>query len=249
MKAFLTLALIAALPLSAQSPQHPPMPSDRPGTEHTWVSALDPDTISVSGTGRVSLVPDRFSFNVGVQTVAPTVEEAVNQNNARVASVIAALKKGGATAEEIQTSNFNIYPQQDYEQGKTPRVTGYQVSNSVTVTKKQIADAGRLLQLAIAAGVNQSSGLTFSVSDPARGRDQGLRSAFEDARSKAALLAQAAGRTLGPALTIAEGGTAMPPRPMPMVRAMMAKSEVSEVPVEGGSDERSFSVSVVFAMR
>ena len=240
MKAFLVLsiALSIALPVAAQAPVKPPM-----------VSA-DPDTISVTGMGRVSLVPDRFSFNVGVQTMAPTVEEAVNQNNSRVAAVIAALKKAGAAGEEIQTANFNIYPQQEYEQGKTPRVTGYQVSNSVTVTKKQIADAGRLLQVAIAAGVNQTSGLTFSVSDPARGRDQGLRNAFEDARAKAALLAQSAGRTLGPALSIAEGSSpSMPPRPMSMVRSMMAKAEVSEVPVESGSDERSFTVSVVFAMR
>lgn len=232
------LVLAVSLPIEAQMPQGPP------------VRPPEPDTISVTGTGRVTLTPDRFSFNVGVQTMAPTVEEAVNQNNARVAAVIANLKKAGATADEIQTSNFNIYPQQEYEQGKAPRVTGYQVSNSVTVTKKQIAEAGRLLQVAIAGGVNQSSGLSFSVSDPARGRDQGLRNAFEDARAKAALLAQAAGRSLGAALAITEGSaTAVPPRPMPMVRSMMAKAEVSEVPVEGGSDERTFTVSVVFAMR
>lgn len=240
MKAFriLTIFLSVALPVVAQVPPTPPP------------HPADPDTISVTGTGRVSLTPDRFSFNVGVQTTAPTVEEAVNQNNARIATVIANLKKAGATSEEIQTSNFNIYPQQEYEQGKTPRVVGYQVSNSVTVTKKQIADAGRLLQVAIAGGVNQTSGLTFSVSDPTRGRDQGLRSAFEDARAKAALLAQAAGRTVGPALSIVEGSSPqMPPRPMPMVRSMMAKSEVSDVPVESGSDERSFTVSVIFAMR
>ncbi len=240
MKAFhiLTIFLAVALPIAAQVPPTPPP------------HPADPDTISVTGTGRVSLTPDRFSFNVGVQTTAPTVEEAVNQNNARIATVIANLKKAGATSEEIQTSNFNIYPQQEYEQGKAPRVVGYQVSNSVTVTKKQIADAGRLLQVAIAGGVNQTSGLTFSVSDPARGRDQGLRSAFEDARAKAALLAQAAGRTVGPALSIIEGSSPqMPPRPMPMVRSMMAKSEVSDIPVESGSDERFFTVSVIFAMR
>jgi len=239
MKAFriLMIVLAMALPVAAQNPV-PPLPS------------ADPDTISVTGMGRVNLVPDRFSFNVGVQTTAPTVEEAVNQNNARIVAVIAALKKSGATSEEIQTSNFNIYPQQDYEQGKAPRVVGYQVSNSVTVTKKQIADAGRLLQVAIAGGVNQTSGLTFSVSDPARGRDQGLRSAFEDAKAKAALLAQAAGRTLGQAISIIEGSSpSMPPRPMPMVRSMMAKAEASEVPVESGSDERSFTVSVIFTMR
>ena len=211
-----------------------------------------PDTVSVTGSGRVRVAPDRFSFNVSVQTTSPTVEEAVNENNTKVAAVIAALKSAGAKAEEIQTSNFSIYPQQDYsqqQQGKLPRVVGYQVSNSITVTKKQVADAGRLLQAAIAAGVNQTSGLSFSVSDSARGRDEGLRAAFADARAKASLLAQAAGRTLGPAMTINELGSMTPQPPRPMGVRAMAAVVAEPVPVESGSEELMFSVSVVFGMR
>ncbi len=208
------------------------------------------DTVSVTGTSRVRTQPDRFSFTAGVQTQAQTVDLAVNENNTRVAAVIAALKNAGATAEEIQTSGFAIYPQQDYQQGQPPRLIGYQVTNNITVTKKQIADAGKLLQAAISAGVNTASGLNFSVSDPTRGREHGLRAAFEDARSKAALLASVAGRKLGPALAITEGTQPnVVPRPLPGIRAMAAKAEVSEVPVESGSEELTFNVSVVFALR
>ena len=209
------------------------------------------DTVSVAGTGRVRLQPDRFSFTVGVQTQAPTVEEAVNENNTRVNAVIAALKKAGATPEEIQTSGFSIYPQQDYSQGNLPRLLGYQVSNNIAVTKKQIGEAGKLLQAAVGAGVNTSSGLSFSVSDPQRGRDQGLRAAFDDARAKATLLASAAGRTLGQALAITEGTEPVPfPRPLRgAVQSMAMKAQVSEVPVESGTDELTFTVSVVFALR
>ncbi len=211
------------------------------------------DTISVSGTGHVSLTPDRYTFSATVQTMAPAVEEAVNDNNQKVAAVIAALKAAGAKAEEIQTSNFSIYPQQDYsqqQQGKPPRVIGYQVANSINVTRKQVSDAGRLLQAAISAGVNQTSGLSFSVSDPSRGRDEGLRAAFAEARSKASLFATAAGRTLGPAIAINEIGSMQPqPRPM-MARNVMAAQVVSaEVPVESGATELTFTVSVVFAMK
>jgi hypothetical protein len=212
-----------------------------------------PDTVSVNGTGRVTLTPDRFSFNATVQTISPTVEEAVNENNTKVAAVIAALKAAGAKPDEIQTSNFSIYPQQDYsqqQQGKLPRVIGYQVSNSITVTRKQVADAGRLLQAALSAGVNQTSGLSFSVSDPTRGRDEGMRAAFGDARAKAALLAQAAGRTLGPAMTIVEIGSTAPPQPRPMMAGRVMAAQVAEpVPVESGSSELSFTVSVVFALK
>jgi len=210
------------------------------------------DTISVSGTGHVSLTPDRYSFTATVQTMAPTVEEAVNDNNQKVAAVIAALKAAGAKAEEIQTANFSIYPQQDYsqqQQGKAPRIIGYQVANSITVTRKQVSDAGRLLQAAVSAGVNQTSGLSFSVSDPSRGRDEGLRAAFAEAHAKASLFATAAGRTLGPAIAINEIGSMQPqPRPM-MARNVMAAQVTNEVPVESGTTELTFTVSVVFAMK
>ncbi len=228
-------AAAAALAQPATMPPHPPGP---------------PETVSVTGTGRVTLVPDRFTFNVGVQTNAPTVDAAVNENNERVARVVAALKAAGAKPEEIQTSGFSIYPQQDYSQGQPPRLLGYQVNNSVTVRKKEVASASKLLQVAIGAGVNTASGLNFEVSDSTRGREQGLKAAFDDARAKAALLAQAAGRMLGRAMNITEGAEATP-APRPMQRGvMMAKAEaVSEVPVESGSQELSFTVSVVFELK
>jgi len=238
MKRFLSLLLIAA-PIAAQTVTQPPR------------ETAPLETISVTGTGKATLTPDRFSFSAGVQTTAPTVEEAVNQNNTKMASVIAALKKAGATDPEVRTSNFSIYPQQVYEQGQPPRVVGYQASNSVTVTKKDIGAAGRLLQVALNAGVNETSGLNFEVSDPSRGRDQGLRAAFDDARAKATLLAQAAGRTLGRAMMITEGteATPPPPRPMPM-GVMAAKAEaISQVPVESGTRELAYTISVVFEMR
>lgn len=212
---------------------------------------MRPETVSVSGTGRSNVAPDRVTFTLGVQTLAPTVDQAVNENNQRIAAVVTALKKAGAADKEVRTSNFSVYPQQDYsQQSQLPRITGYQVMNNVTVTRENVTDAGRLLQAAVNAGVNTASGLSFIVSDPAKGRTEGLKAAFEDARAKATILAQAAGRTLGRALIINEGTEAQPgPRPMVQGRAMMAKAEVSEVPVEAGNQELSFTVEVVFELR
>ena len=208
------------------------------------------DSVTVTGTGRVNVTPDRFVFNVGVQSVAATVEDAVAENNRRVAAVIAALKKAGAQDKDIQTSQFTIYPQQDYQQGRLPRIVGYQVSNNVTVRSEKVGDAGRFLGVAVGAGVNHSSGINFEVSDPARGREQGMRSAFDDARAKAALLAAAAGRTLGQALVITEGTQHVPP-PMPMARTanMEARLQTADVPVESGTEQLSFTVTVTFALR
>ena len=228
----IVLPFVAATAL-AQAPPSPP-----------------PETITVSGTGRVTLQPDRYTFTAGVQTQAATVEDAVSENNTRVSAVVAALKKAGAADADVRTSGFSIFPQQDYQQGHLPRVIGYQVTNNITVTRKQVSDAGRLLQAAINAGVNTASSLSFDVSDPRRGRDEGLRAAFEDARAKAAILAAAAGRTLGRAMTINEEVMQTTPPPRPMMRGVMAvQAQVSEVPVESGTQEETFSVTVAFELR
>ncbi|HEY0140862.1 MAG TPA: SIMPL domain-containing protein [Thermoanaerobaculia bacterium] len=241
MKRFLFTLMVAAAATGALAQSASPTPRD----------FAVPETISVSGSGKATLVPDRFSFTVGVQTVGNTVDEAVNENNRRTAAVIAALKKAGAEERNIQTSNFNIWPQQDYQEGRLPRILGYQVSNSITVRSTKIGDAGRLLGIAINAGVNTSSGLNFEVSDPARGREQGLKAAYDDARAKATLLAQAAGRAVGRAITISEGLQAPPPMYPQMQRgmAMESKAAVSDVPVEAGSQELAYTVSVVFELR
>jgi uncharacterized protein YggE len=202
MKRFLIAAMATAVSVTVFAETKPPR------------EPAPVDTISVTGTARVSTTPDHFSFNVSVQTISPTVEEAVNENNAKVANVIAALKNAGAEPYEIRTSNFSIYSQQDYsqqQQGKLPRLLGYQVSNSIEVKKREIASAGKLLQAAISAGVNQSSGLSFGV-DEFRARTDGLRAAFEDALFKANVPADAARRTLGHALAITEGGASNPQR-------------------------------------
>jgi len=212
--------------------------------------AMIVDWVAVTGTSRTDVQPDRVSFSVGVETRVATVEAAAAENNKRTAAVIAALRAAGATQEEIRTSNFSIYPQQEYVENRAPRVVGYQVSNNVTVTTPKTENAGRLLQAAINAGVNQASGLNFSVSDPERGREQGLRLAFEDAKAKASILAAASGRTVGRAITISEGSASLPP-PVPVYgRVMAMEAKVAQdVPVEEGTQERIFSVQVTFELR
>ncbi len=240
MKTFLSAAVAVGISVAA-------MAQSATAVREPMPAAME--TVSVSGTGHATVTPDRFSFMVGVQTIADTVEQAVNENNSKTAATIAALKRAGAADKDIRTSNFSIYPQQDYGQNKLPRILGYQVSNSITVRRDNISEVGKLLQAALNAGVNQSSGLQFEVSDPARGRDQAMRAAYEEARSKAQLLAQAAGRTLGRAVAITEGGQAQPPVPYPRTMAMRAEASVSEVPVEAGTQDVVYSVSVIFELR
>lgn len=237
--AALATALVGSVAAQAQTPAGPV-----PREAATW------QTVSVSGVGRVTLTPDRASFTVGVQTLAPSLAAATQENAARMTAILAALRKAGATDRELRTTNLSIYPQQAAEPGKQPRVVAYQVSNNVAVTRDDVATVGRLLEAAVQAGANTVSGVSFSVSDSARGRDTGLQAAFADAKAKADVLARAAGRSVGRALAITEGGAAMPPVPMPMYRrAEMAQAASYAAPVESGAEEIAFTVSVVFELQ
>lgn len=230
-------AVTAGTALNAQTP---PLPVPR--------EAAMPQTVSVTGVGRVTLTPDRAVFTAGVQTVAPTLSAATQENGARMAAIIAALKSAGAADKDLRTTGFSIYPQQAHQEGRPPRIVGYQVSNAVTVTKDDPAAVGRLLEAAVNAGANTVSGVTFTVSDLTRGRDTGLQAAFADAKAKADVLARAAGRSIGRALAITEGG-ATPPMPVPMMRVREQAMALSAVPVESGTEELSFTVSVVFELQ
>ncbi|HEY2942787.1 MAG TPA: SIMPL domain-containing protein [Vicinamibacteria bacterium] len=223
-------AMLLALPAAAQSPAAPAA-----------------ETVSVHGTGRAELTPDRAVFTVGVQTMAPTVAAAVQESNARASAIIAALKRLGAADRDIRTSQVSIYPQQEQTAGRAPKIAGYQVSNSITVSREDPAAVGKFLQAAVDAGANSVSGVGFTVSDPARGRDAALQAAFADARAKAEILARAAGRSLGRALNIVEGGAVRPPVPMQYEKLALGRS--ADVPIEAGTEEVSFGVSVVFELR
>ncbi|MEO8216660.1 MAG: SIMPL domain-containing protein [Acidobacteriota bacterium] len=207
-----------------------------------------PSVVRVTGSATVHAPPDQISFTLGVQTMRPTVEDAVSQNNTATQKVIVALRAAGATKEQIQTSNFTIYPQQEYRENQAPRVVGYQVNNTVTVRRPTVEDAGKLLQAGINAGANQASGLSFDVSNWGPASEQGLREAFNDARRKATALAQTAGKALGSAITITEGTQAAMPPPQPRQMMMQAKVADASVPVEQGTAERNFDVTVDFEM-
>ena len=238
-----TLAATAILLLAAARAAHAQTPAPPAPRE----PAMD-QTVSVTGVGKVTLTPDRVTFSAGVQTTAPSLGAATSENGQRMAAVIAALKAAGATDKELRTSGLNIYPQQAQLENRPPKIVGYQVSNMVTVTGRDPAAASKLVEAAVNSGANTVSGIQFTVSDPARGRDQGLQAAFADARSKAETLAKAAGRTIGRALAITEGGATMPPVPRPMYR-MAEQAMLSSVPVEAGAEELAFTISVVFELQ
>ncbi|WP_316355624.1 SIMPL domain-containing protein [Devosia sp.] len=205
-------------------------------------------TITIEGRGEVMATPDMAQINSGVTTQGATAREALDANTTAMADLIAELKAAGIEPRDIQTSGFSVNPNYVYTDERDangyslpPKINGYQVSNTVTVTVRKLDTLGSILDKSVTVGANTINGVSFSVADPSELYDEARKAAFADARAKAELYATAAGSTLEDILSISEGQTFNDPQPYPMyARADMAAS--APVPVQAG--ELAFAINV-----
>ena len=196
-----------------------------------------PDTVTTLGHGTVTTVPDVATINAGVQTEAANAADAVAQNSQRMEQVIAALKRAGG--EELQTRQVSVYPRSD-EQGKT---TGFVAQNSVGA-KAKIAEAGALIDAAVAAGANTVDGPVLERSDRDALYRDALAKAVDDARLKAEALAGAGKFRVGMVVSVVEEGASAPE---PFLAAdSAARSAKVATPIEPGTQDVEASVTVSF---
>ncbi len=203
-------------------------------------------TLNISATGEVRAAPDQASISLGVQTLQPTAAQAMTQNAEQMTRVIAALKRQGIEAKDIQTSGLNLSAQYAYEQNKPPRLTGYQASNQVAVTVRDLARLGPALDAVVASGANQINGVSFGLSDPLAAEDAARLKAVKALQAKAQLYADATGYKLSRLVNLSEGGGYSPPQPRPMY-AMRAEAAPS-TPVEAGEMSVRVEVSGLYEL-
>ena len=207
-------------------------------------------TISVTGNGEASGSPDQAQISVGVQTVEATVVDASRANQAIVERIMAALEKHDIDDEDIQTSNYSIWPRQQHDprQSDEVTITGYHVSNMVTVIVQDINNVGEVLAAVTNAGANSVHGINFAVKDTDALEQQARKSAMEDARSRAQSLADLAGVELGDILTISTSSGGGYPSPM-MSRQTMEMDAASAPGISPGQLSVSVQIHATFAIR
>ena len=213
------------------------------------VSAQDilPPSISVSGEGRVSAAPDMGHIQLGVRRQAATAAGAVAAANQAAAAVLAAVMKKGIEERDVQTTRIGLNPVWEHKANQPPKVTGYEAVNDLAIRVRVLDSMGPLLDALVKEGANTVQGISFAIDDAAEMRSEARLAAIQDARAKAATLAEGAGVVLGPVRMISEGGGGRPPQPM--MRAMnMAMDEFAEssVPIAAGEMEILVRVQAVW---
>lgn len=200
--------------------------------------------VSVLGHGEVKARPDTATIQIGIDTEAANAKDALAQNNTQAQALQQKLAELKIDTKDIQTSNFSISPTYGND-GR--QVTGYRVSNVVTVTIRNLDSAGTLLDQVVQAGANNIYGISFSVADTQKLMEQARQAAMADAKARATQLATAGGAAVGDVLIISENVSA-PPVPMPMLDRAAAQGAPS-VPVQAGEQSISIDVQATFALR
>ena len=166
-------------------------------------------TVTVSGHGTVSVVPDTADLMAGVQAQAATATEALDTVGTKSQTLIDTLKDAGIAAEDIQTAGLNLSPTFGND-GR--QITGYQASTSVTATITDVAKVGEVVD-ALKTLVGEQltlQGVSFSYKDPEAVMADARAAALANAKVRAEQYAAAAGIELGEVLRIVEASVAPP---------------------------------------
>jgi len=173
-----------------------------------------PRTLTVTGYGEARGDPDMATISVGVNTSNTSISPAVQQSNEAIARITAAMKDLGVAPEDIQTTGFNVWPE-DIWDTNTGQQTGekrYHVDSTMQINIRSIADVGKVLETALNNGANNIYGLNFGIQESASLTAEARTAAIADARVRADAMAAGLGVTLGQVLSASDqsGGVVYP---------------------------------------
>jgi len=215
-----------------------------PLTAHAQDSrATTEPQIAVTGRGEVKVSPDRATIQISVQTRASTAAAAAAENANKQQAVLTALRSLGLGNDQLSTINYNVYPEQRYEQGKEPIIVGYNVTNTILADVRKLTQVGPVIDAALSHGANMITSLQFYASNTEAARRTAIGTAIEKARADAEAAARAAHGTLGTLLEINIGAySPPPPRPM-MMMARKDAAQLDSTPINAGEETLAVEVS------
>jgi len=208
--------------------------------------------IWVSGTGKVSAVPDIATLQLGIEAQEASVAEAQAQAAEAMDRVMKALADSGVDQKDIQTQYFNIRRVTRWNDvTNKEEVIGYRVSNMVTAKLRDMGRIGSVIDTVAVAGgdLTRVNNIGFSVEDPTPYQNDAREQAMVEAKAKAGQMAELAGMKLGKPTYVTEN--VYVPTPIYRQDFFMEKAAGApavETPISPGEMEISVTVQVAYAM-
>jgi uncharacterized protein len=161
--------------------------------------------VTITGTGKVTYVPDVGYIYAGVSSDGKTAEEAWQKNADAVQKIFDALKKFGLDPKDLKTSGVNLQPKYVQRPYQEPELVGYTASYDLSVTVRKLPEIGAVLDNMVENGANRRMNISFSSSNIDKLMDEARTKAAAEARKNAELYVTAAGAQLGQVLSITDG--------------------------------------------
>ena len=207
--------------------------------------------IWVTGTGKVSVVPDIATLRLGIQAQEVTVAEAQSKATEAMNKVMDALDANGVAEKDIQTQRFSIQRVTKWDREKEEEiVVGFRVTNIVAAKIRDLDKVGIIVDAVAKAGgdLTRIDSIAFSIDDPSAYHEEARGKAMADAKAKAKQLAQLADVTLGKPTFISES-IQIPPPIYP--RAVYEEAPIpapAAPPISPGEMEISLTIQVAYAI-
>ena len=221
-----------------------------------WLEKYDPSeqTISVTGSATASSTPDTLIVILGVESEAKTASESLSQNSNSLNYVISSLTNSGISKDNIQTSNFRIYPLYDSikdSNGNYQQILiGYRVSNILSIQTDNIDSAGNIIDVAVSSGANRVDNVSFQLSDEKLQKigDDLIADAINDATQKAEKALLPLKQKIVGVKSVIVHDNMMPYYDSPMRASFdgFAESSMKSAPIMSGEEEIRTDVSVVY---
>lgn len=213
------------------------------GRQQIVVSSDQTARISVTGNAETEVMPDKAQISLTVLTEGKDAQKVQEENAVKMNTVVDALKQNGVDEKDIETSNYNLYPWDEWDPITQKMISkGYRLQQTITVSTTDVKNVGKLLDIAVANGINNVNNVAFMLSDTqeAAVKAELLAEASAKAKEKAKTLADNLGVSLGGVLTVSESGY-YPPM---YYSSYMAKGGVAEAAVDTSISPQNVKVSL-----
>ncbi len=201
----------------------------------------------MSGTGTVKVKPDVADVSLGVSLQRDRAGDASVEAANAMDAVIKALIKAGIAEDDIQTTQLSLDPVYDYDRSPAS-IVGYQATNIVSVTIRDLATVGTTVDAAVDAGATSIGGISFRVDDNAALTVQARDAAMAEAKATADQLAAAAGVRITGVVSIVET-VSQPPMPIYYAEDSVAgAARMASTPVLAGNVDVTVQVAVVYSI-
>lgn len=226
------------------------------GTPAQAVDEQQPDaerarTLTMTGTGDATAVPDQLSFDLGVTVVRPDLDTALDAASSTMSRVLSALAEHGVEKSDVQTTGLTMNAVYDYHPYDPPTITGYRVNQRATALVRELKQGGAAVAAAVDAGGNEVrvGDIKLLVGDSDAVMEEARAAAVAEATAKATQYAEASGQDLGEVLTLREVHAKPVPTPTYAMRGLASYDAASiAVPIRAGRERGTVTVRLVWEL-